>query len=189
VPEGVRKALTTAVARQIDITASPVVLTAGAVRGGLRFNIIPDSAELEGTLRTFDMDVREDVIDRFGRTAQALAAAAGGSAELVVENTAPVTANDPELTARVRPWLIQRFGEDRVVEMPLQTVAEDFSEFANRAPGFFFFVGATGPGRDPTSAAPNHSPQFLLDESALALGTRALLSLSLGSLEGAGPHR
>jgi amidohydrolase len=172
------------IARQIDITASPVVLTAGAVRGGLRFNIIPDSAELEGTLRTFDMDVREDVIDRFGRTAQALAAAAGGSAELVVENTAPVTANDPELTARVRPWLVERFGEGRVVEMPLQTVAEDFSEFAKRAPGFFFFVGATGPGRDPTSAAPNHSPQFLLDESALAVGTRAMLSLAVGALEG-----
>lgn len=171
------------IARQIDITSSPVVLTAGAVRGGIRYNIIPDSAELEGTLRSFDMDVRQDVIDRFGRTAKALAEAAGGSAELMVENTAPVTANDPELTARVRPWLVQRFGEKRVVEMPLQTVAEDFSEFANRAPGFFFFVGATGPDRDPGKAAPNHSPQFLLDEAALAQGTRALLTLSLGVLE------
>jgi amidohydrolase len=172
------------IARQIDITSSPVVLTAGAVRGGIRYNIIPDSAELEGTLRTFDMAVRQDVIDRFGRTAQALAEAAGGSAELMVENTAPVTANDPELTARVRPWLVDRFGAERVVEMPLQTVAEDFSEFANRVPGFFFFVGATGPGRDPATAAPNHSPQFLLDESALAVGTRALLTLALGTLKG-----
>jgi amidohydrolase len=171
------------IARQIDITASPVVLTAGAVRGGIRFNIIPDSAELEGTLRTFDMAVREDVITRFGRTAAAIAEAAGGSAELTVENTAPVTANDAELTARVRPWLVELAGADRVVEMPLQTVAEDFSEFANRVPGFFFFVGATGADIDPATAPNNHSPEFLLDEGALGHGSRAMLTLALGTLQ------
>ncbi|SDD61904.1 amidohydrolase [Aquimonas voraii] len=172
------------IARQIDITSSPVVLTAGAVRGGIRFNIIPETAEMEGTLRTFDMDVRADVINRFERTAKAIAEAAGGEAELIVENTAPVTANALALTQRVRPWLRELMGAEQVKEMPLQTVAEDFSEFANRAPGFLFFVGSTGPEIHPARAPNNHSPEFLLHEDALRHGTRAMLTLALGVLEG-----
>lgn len=172
------------IARQIDITSSPVVLTAGAVRGGIRFNIIPETAEMEGTLRTFDMDVRADVINRFERTAKAIAEAAGGEAELTVENTAPVTANELALTQRVRPWLRELMGVEQVKEMPLQTVAEDFSEFANRAPGFLFFVGSTGPEIHPARAPNNHSPEFLLHEDALKHGTRAMLTLALGVLEG-----
>lgn len=171
------------IARQIDISSSPVVLTAGAVRGGIRFNIIPDTAEMEGTLRTFDMDVRADVIARFERTAKAIAEAAGGEAELIVENTAPVTANELALTQRVRPWLRELMGSDNVKEMPLQTVAEDFSEFANRVPGFLFFVGSTGPDTLPARAPNNHSPEFLLHEDALKHGTRAMLTLTLGVLE------
>lgn len=172
------------IARQIDITASPVVLTAGSVHGGIRFNIIPDSVQMEGTLRTFDMDVRQDVINRFDRTAAAIATAAGGSARLVVENTAPVTANDPALTRRVLPWLTAQHGEANVREMGLMTVAEDFSEFANVVPGFFFFVGSTPRGVDPATAPNNHSPEFFLDEEALQVGTRAMLRLALGYLHG-----
>jgi len=170
------------IARQIDITASPVVLSPGRIEGGIRFNIIPDTVQLEGTLRTFDMDVREDVIARFARTASAIAEAAGGSATLQVENSAPVTANDPALTARVLPTLHGVAGEANVVEMPLMTVAEDFSEFANRVPGFFFFVGSTSRGIDPATAPNNHSPEFLLDEDSLDIGTRALLALALAHL-------
>ncbi len=171
------------IARQIDITTSPVVLTAGAIHGGIRFNIIPDSVEVEGTLRTFDMAVRADVIARFRRTAAAIAEAAGGSAELLVENSAPVTANDPDLTLRSVPVLASVVGEAKLREMALMTVAEDFSEFANRVPGFFFFVGATSRGIDPESAPANHSPEFHLDEEALAVGTRAMLALALEYLQ------
>lgn len=173
----------TIIARQIDITTSPVVLTAGAIHGGIRFNIIPDSVEVEGTLRTFDMTVRADVIARFRRTASAIAEAAGGRAELLVENTAPVTANDPDLTLRALPVLASVVGEANLREMDLMTVAEDFSEFANRVPGFFFFVGSTSRGRDPASAPANHSPEFHLDEEALAIGTRAMLALALEYLQ------
>ncbi len=167
------------IARQIDITASPVVLTAGVIRGGVRFNIIPDEVELTGTLRSFDMAVREDVIARFRRTAQHFAAASEASAELVVANNAPVTKNDPTLYPRLHPALIDSAGAENVVEMPLSTIAEDFSQFANRVPGFYFFVGATPTDRDLATAPANHSPQFFLDEQALAIGTRAMLAVAL----------
>ncbi|HRQ65069.1 MAG TPA: amidohydrolase [Xanthomonadaceae bacterium] len=170
------------IARQIDITSSPVVLTTGAVHGGIRFNIIPDEVTMEGTLRTFDMAVRAEVIERFERTAQSIADAAGGSAELVVENTAPVTVNHPDLTERSLPVLASVVGEANLKEMGLMTVAEDFSEYARRVPGFFFFVGATPRHRDPASAPANHSPEFFLDEEALAIGTRAMLALALERL-------
>jgi amidohydrolase len=171
------------IARQIDITSSPVVLTAGRIQGGIRFNIIPDTAELEGTLRTFDMAVREDVIRRFGRTASAIAEAAGGRAELMVVNNAPVTSNDPELTRASLPVLAQALGANALTEVERLTVAEDFSEYALRVPGFFFFVGSTAPDRDPATAPNNHSPEFLLDENALKVGTRALLALALDRLQ------
>jgi amidohydrolase len=167
------------IARQVDITASPVVLTAGLIRGGVRFNIIPDTVELTGTLRSFDMAVREDVIARFRRTAEHFALASGAKAELVVANNAPVTKNDPVLYPRLRPALVETVGEDNVVEMPLSTVAEDYAQFANQVPGFYFFVGVTPADRDLATAPANHSPQFFLDEQALAIGTRAMLAVAL----------
>ena len=170
------------IARQIDITSSPVVLTAGVIKGGVRFNIIPDSVEMIGTLRTFDMAVREDVIARFRRTAEHYAEASGATAELVVANNAPVTKNDAALFERLRPALVQSAGADNVVEMPLSTVAEDFSQFANRVPGFYFFVGATPRDRDPKTAPANHSPQFFLDEDALRVGRAALLAVARRAL-------
>jgi amidohydrolase len=173
------------IARQVNIAATPVVLTAGQFNSGVRFNIIPDEAKLVGTLRTFDAGVREDVIARLRRTAEDLAHASGASAELTVVNNAPATINDPALTQRVRPSLQRAVGADKVVEMPMVTVAEDFSQFANAVPGVYFFVGSTAPGIDPAKAPINHSPQFMLDEGALDVGTRAMLQLTLDYLGGA----
>ena len=172
------------IARQIDIAATPVVLTAGQFQSGVRFNIIPDEAKLVGTLRTFDPLVREDVIARFRRTAEDFAHAGGGSAELQVVNNAPATINDPALAQRMRPALETAVGADNVTEMPLVTVAEDFSQYTQRVPGFFFFVGSTAPGIDPATAPINHSPQFLLDEQSLQIGSRAMLQVALDYLYG-----
>jgi amidohydrolase len=170
------------IARQVNIAATPVVLTAGQFQSGVRFNIIPDEAKLVGTLRTFDPVVREDVINRFRRTAEDFAHAGGGSAELQVVNNAPATINDPALAQRVRPSLETAVGADNVVEMPLVTVAEDFSQYTQHLPGFFFFVGSTAPGIDPATAPINHSPQFLLDEQALQVGSKAMLQVAMDYL-------
>ena len=175
------------IARQIDITRSPVVLTAGVIKGGVRFNIIPDSAQMVGTLRTFDTDVRQDTIDRLRSTAEHFAAASGATAELRVVNNAPVTRNDPALTAQLLPALHEAVGEDNVVELPLSTVAEDFSRFADVAPGFYFFVGSTPVGTDATAAPNNHSPKFFLDEAALDVGARAMLASTLRYLASGTP--
>ncbi|TDK23076.1 amidohydrolase [Luteimonas aestuarii] len=172
------------IARQVDITAHPVVLTAGQINSGLRFNIIPDTATMVGTLRTFDMDVRQDVIDRFRSTAEHFAAASGATATLNVDMNAPVTRNEPALTERLRPSLVRAVGEGNVVEVPRYTIAEDFSEFANVAPGFYFFVGTTPAGTDPLTAPINHSPQYAPDEAALDVGLRALLQATLDFLQG-----
>ncbi|NLB13350.1 MAG: amidohydrolase [Gammaproteobacteria bacterium] len=170
------------IARQIDITAHPVVLTAGQIQSGTRFNIIPDEATMVGTLRTFDMDVSEDVIRRFRSTAEHFAAASGASAELSVDMNAPVTRNDPALTQRLRPSLEKVAGAGNVVEVPRYTIAEDFSQSANVAPGLYFFVGTTPPGQALESAPMNHSPHYAPDEAALDIGVRAMLQATLDFL-------
>ena len=170
------------IARQVNIAATPVVLTAGQFQSGVRFNIIPDDAKLVGTLRTFDPAVREDVIARFRRTAEDFAHAGGGSAELQVVNNAPATINDAALAQRGRASLERALGAGNVVEMSLVTVAEDFSQYSTVAPTLFFFVGSTAADIDPAKAPINHSPQFLLDEQSLQVGSRAMLQVALDYL-------
>ncbi|WP_037082442.1 amidohydrolase [Pseudoxanthomonas sp. J35] len=174
------------IARQVNIASTPVVLTAGQFNSGVRFNIIPDEAVLVGTLRTFDPEVREDVVARFRRIADGYAQAAGGSAELSVASNAPATINDPALARRVLPSLQAAVGAGNVVEMPLQTIAEDFAQFANEVPGAYFLVGTTPAGQDPAKMPINHSPQYAPDEAALETGARAMLQVVLDYL-GDGP--
>ena len=100
-------------------------------------------------------------------------------------NNAPATINDPALAQRMRASLETAAGTGNVVEMPLVTVAEDFSQYTRDVPGFFFFVGSTAAGTDPATAPINHSPQFLLDEKSLQVGSQAMLQLALDFLNGA----
>lgn len=171
------------VSRQVDLTATPVVLSVGAIKGGIRSNIIPDSVEMIGTLRTFDPAVREDVIARMKQTATHIAAGTGATAELTFrEDATPPVINEPALAARSVRALQDLFGAAAVREISLQTPAEDFAFYGQRAPAFFFWIGATPPGQDPSTAPFNHSPQFYVDESALVAGVRAFLQLATRSL-------
>ena len=171
------------IARQIDIVRSPVVLTTGAIMGGVRYNIIPDHVDMTGTLRSFDPAVRLDVIKRFERTAKALAQASEASAELRISVTAPLTANDAKLSEQGGASLRRVLGDGAVVDMPLLTIAEDFSQYATVAPSFYYFVGATVPEVDLRTAPSNHSPKFMLDERALMIGVTTLTQVSLDALE------
>jgi len=162
------------IARQIDITQSPVVLTTGSFQGGVRYNILPDRVDMTGTIRSFDPEIRQQVIERFERMSRNIAEAHGSTVEFKVNLTAPLTSNDATLSKRGGASLRKAVGADQVVAMPLLTVAEDFSQYARFAPTFFFFVGSTGPELDPRTAPGNHSPQFLLDENALEVGLRAM---------------
>jgi len=174
----------TIVSRRQNISKQPVVVTFGAIKGGVRFNIIPDEVEMEGTIRTFDEGMRQQVFADLRNVAEKVAAAHGATAIAQVPDTKgnPVTVNHPALTARMVPSLEKAVGAANVVEMDLNMGAEDFSYYAREVPGFFFFVGATPPGQDPLKAPSNHSPEFFLDEQALKVGTRAMLQLALDYL-------
>jgi len=176
--------LQTITSRQIDLTAAPAIVTIGAINGGIRYNIIPDSVVLVGTIRTFDPAMQRDIHARVRRTAESIAQAAGATAEVTIELTAPVTYNDPALTARMLPTLERVAGAGNVRLAPPLTTAEDFSRYQERIPGLFFFLGITPRDADPRTVAANHSPRFFVDEAALPLGTRALVRLAMDYLSG-----
>jgi len=169
-------ALQTIVSRTQDITHEPAVVTVGQFEAGVRNNIIPDRARLVGTIRTFDAAMRDDVHARVRRIAEGVAAAHGATVKVEIERGYPVTVNDPTLTRRMLATL-ERVAPGQVREIPKTTGAEDFSLFANRAPGLFVIVGVTPPDQVATAAS-NHSPRFFVDEGALPTGSRALAHLA-----------
>ncbi|QSX79182.1 amidohydrolase [Agrilutibacter solisilvae] len=175
----------TIVSRRTDIARLPAVVTFGTIHGGIRFNIIPDEVTMSGTIRTFDPKVREAIFADLRNVATHVAAAHGAQVDAKVPDAEgnPVTVNDAALTARMLPSLKAVAGADNVVEPSLQMGAEDYSYFAREVPSMYFFVGATAKGVDPATAPSNHSPKFLLDESALDLGLRAMLQVTLDYLE------
>jgi len=178
----------TIVSRRQDISRLPVVVSYGAIKGGIRYNIIPDQVELVGTIRTFDEGMRQAVFADLKNVAENVARAHGATAIAQVPDTKgnPVTVNHPALAARMLPSLEKAVGAENVVEMGLTMGAEDFSFYAREVPGFFFFVGATPRGQDALKAPSNHSPEFFLDEEALKVGTRSMLQVALDYLHEAG---
>jgi len=180
--------LQTIVSRQIDITAIPAVITVGAIKGGIRFNIIPDEVQMVGTVRTFSTDVRNDIVRRMQLTASNIAEASSATAtvrfkdlskpESADEITVPTVVNDAAVTAAALPIFERLVGKANVREVSLQTTADDYAVFAQQAPSLYFWLGVTPPDRDPAKVAFNHSPQFYLDEAAMIIGVRALATLT-----------
>ena len=170
--------LQTIASRQLDVTRTPSIITIGVVRGGIRYNIIPDEVQLEGTIRTFSSDVQDDMHRRITLTAESIAASAGATANVVITRQYPVTVNDPALTETMLSTLRRVAGADMVSEQPQVTASEDFSYFALRAPGLFIFLGSARTGVDAATAPTNHSPLYEVDEGVLPLGVRALASLA-----------
>jgi amidohydrolase len=175
------------VSRQINIAKEPAVVTIGGIDGGNRFNIIPDKVVMVGTIRTFDEALRADIHRRVKITAENIAAASGASAEVVIEGPYAVTINDPGLTERMLPTIRRVAGENNVILRDRLMGAEDFSFFAQKAPGLFIFLGGSPKGTDMTKVAYNHSPRFFVDESGLLLGVRALANMAVDYLNG-GPR-
>ena len=169
-------ALQTIVSRTQDITKEPVVVTVGQFESGVRNNIIPDSARLVGTIRSFDDAMRTDVHARVKKIAEGIAASHGAQAEVRLELGYPVTSNDPALTEAMRPTL-ERVAPGMVIEARKVTGAEDFSFYARKVPGLFVFLGVT-PEAECADADSNHSPRFKIDESALPTGARAMAQMA-----------
>ena len=175
--------LQTIVSRQIDITQEPAVVTVGAIKGGVRENIIPETVEMRGTIRTFDEGMRDDIHARMTNTAESISKASNAGCEVCITKNYPVTVNDAQLTAMMLPTLQRTANAAQVWMTPKVTGSEDFSFFQHVVPGLFFFVGVTPRGVDPATSAPNHSPRFFIDEGALLLGVRALANVACDFLE------
>lgn len=171
--------LQTVVSRQSDLTKGAAVVTVGSIQGGIRYNIIPDSVVLVGTIRTLDPGMQGDVHERIRRTAMKIAESAGASATVEIERYAPVTYNDPELAERMAATLRRVAGAENVSVSAATTTAEDFAFYQQEIPGLFFFLGVAP---DAAKAAPNHSPYFFADERALPVGVRALTHVALDFL-------
>ncbi|MAQ60661.1 MAG: N-acyl-L-amino acid amidohydrolase [Gammaproteobacteria bacterium] len=180
--------LQTIASRQVDITQHPVVVTVGKFEAGVRNNIVPETARLSGTIRTFDPNVRAQVHEKIERIVTQVAQSQGATATVEIDPGVPVTYNHAELTSQLRPTLEAVYGSDNVSLPPLITGAEDFSFFQEQVPGFFFFIGGRPNDVPAKMAIPNHSPFFYVDESALPLGVHAMSRLAVDYLRAGANH-
>ena len=172
------------VSRQVDITQNPAVVSVGIIKSGVRNNIIPDSAEMIGTIRTFDPKQKQQIFDAMTRLVENTAEASGASATFEFDPYAnPVTYNNPELTERVLPSLQKVAGAENVKQIPLITGSEDFAYFGEKVPAFFFMVGITPKGTNVLTAPANHSPLIYMDEAAIPLATRTMAQIVIDYLQ------
>ncbi|WP_420479733.1 amidohydrolase [Brevundimonas sp. FT23028] len=175
-------------ARTIDPTTTPTVFTIATLDAGVRYNIIPDTATLSGTLRTFDIAERDDLVRRAERAVNNVAETYGATAEFSVRQNAALVFNNEDLSAWLAPVLTEAAGEGNVnPATPPTTVAEDFSYLSQAVPGVFYHLGASPDGVDPAQAAPNHSPAFDVNEKVLPLGVRTHVLSALRFLEAPAP--
>ena len=170
------------VARQVDISKEPAVVTVATIHGGARKNIIPDQVEMSGTIRNFDEDIRQQVHARIKHIAESIANANDATAEVKIDKAVPVTVNDLALTEKMLPTLKRIGGEGGSRVNQRVMVAEDFAYFQQQVPGMFYFVGITPKDQDMSKAAPNHSQRFFVDESGLVQGVRSLAALAVDFL-------
>jgi len=171
-------------ARTVDPTTTPTVFTIATLDAGVRYNIIPDRATLSGTLRTFDIAQRDDLVRRAEIAIDNVAETYGATADFSVRQNAALVFNDEELSAWLAPVLAEAAGAENVnAATPPTTVAEDFSYLSQEVPGVFYHLGGTPAGTDSATAPPNHSPAFDVDESVLPLGVKTHVLSAVRFLE------
>lgn len=174
--------LQTIVSRQTELTKGGAVITIGSMHAGIRRNIIPEEAMLEGTIRAFDDNMQKKIHADIIRTATKIAESAGGKAEVNIQVMYPATVNDPKLTEQMAPSLQRAAGAENVkITLPV-TMAEDFSFFQKKVPGFFFFLGAYPADMKLDKQPTHHTADFIIDEKALASGVKAFLHLTFDYL-------
>lgn len=172
--------LQTIISRETDLTNEAAVITVGKITSGVRFNIIPEDAEMIGTIRTLDYDMKDKLNKRMVEMVTTIAKAYGGEATCEIKEATDITYNNPELVTQMLPTMKRVAGEGNVHIQKAITGAEDFSYFQREAPGFFFFLGGMTPGN--TESFPHHTPDFKIDDSDLLLGVRTLTEMSLDYL-------
>ncbi len=170
----------TIISREAKLTDEAAVITVGKITSGTRFNIIPESAEMIGTVRTLDSEMRLQIMKRMNEMATDIAKAYGGSATIEWQNNTVVTNNDPELTMQILPSIQKVAGEENVQIMKATTGGEDFSYFQEKVPGVYFFLGGMTPGNK--ESFPHHTPDFKIDDRSMLLGVKAFTQITLDYL-------
>ncbi len=171
------QALQGIVGRQVDLSKAPVVITVGKINSGVRFNIVPEEAMMEGTIRTLDAKMRLSVLEKIKTTATAIAASSGATVEVNFENKTLVTFNDPKLVETSLPSLQLAAGKENVLPWTWVMGAEDFSFYGEKIPSFFFYLGARNPKLKMEEASSHHTPSFYIDDSKLDVGIKAFCQL------------
>ena len=170
--------LQTIVSRQTQLTDGAAVVTVGSIHGGVRRNIIPEEVKLEGTIRTFNREARKKVHEKIKVIAEKVAEASGATAKVDILEMYPATINHAALTEKMAPTLVKVAGKEKVNEISPVTMAEDFSFFQEKVPGFFFFLGAYPAEMKLEKQPVHHTADFMIDEKALLTGVRALTLLT-----------
>lgn len=174
-------ALQTIVARNVNPRQTAVV-TVGMLHAGTAFNITADTAEMTGTIRTFDPAAHELIVQRVKEIVEGTAKALGGSASIEIKTISSATVNDDRIASLVRDTAIDVLGSDNVTADQFTMGAEDMSEFLNRVPGCFFFIGSANEQKGFT--APHHNPKFDIDEDVLPMGAAVLATAAVKYLNG-----
>ena len=174
--------LQTIISRNSELTKEGAVISVGSIHAGIRFNIIPESAQMIGTIRTLDEDMKQLIIRRIHEMAPKIAEAYGGSAAVSIQETAALTYNDPALTEVAIESLNKALGSKNVIEMSAVTGAEDFSAFQEKVPGFYFFLGGLAEGLTPAEAPSHHTPEFVVNDAGMIHGVKAMVQLTLDYL-------
>lgn len=172
--------LQTIISRESRLIDEAAVITVGKITSGTRFNIIPESAELIGTVRTLDHNMKVLIIRRMTEMTETIAKAYGGTATIEFQNQTAITYNNIKLVEQMLPTMKRVAGEKNIKIMKATTGGEDFSFFQELVPGFYFFLGGKSTNNDITF--PHHTPDFQIDESGMLLGVKTLTHMALDYL-------
>jgi amidohydrolase len=175
--------LQTLISRESKLTEEGAVISVGSIHSGIRFNIIPESLEMIGTIRTLDKDMKELIRKRMQEMVPAIAQAYRAEATVTIQDGADITFNNEALTEKMIPTLERVAGNENVYEINAITGAEDFSYFQNEVPGLFFFLGGTPLDMKESEAPSHHTPSFIVDDSSMKLGVKALSNLAVDFLK------
>ena len=172
-------ALQTIVWREVDPTESAVV-TVGEFHAGHAPNVIPDTATLRGTVRTFTPEVQDHIEQRIVELAEGIGASMRAQVKAEYRRGVPATVNDPEMAEIVRTAAREVVGEENVVPQVPTMGGEDMSFFLLEKPGCYFFVGTNNDERGLTWG--HHHPRFDIDEAALGIGVETMVRTLTGYL-------
>jgi hippurate hydrolase len=177
-------ALQTFVTRRFDVF-DPVIVTVGSFHAGTLFNVIPDTASFEATVRSFSREAHERLMAEIAGVCTGIGSAYGLEVDAAVEELYPVTINAQSQVDVARASVAEHHGDDRWVSLPNPlSGSEDFSRVLDEVPGVMVFLGATPADRDPANAPFNHSPEAAFDDTVMADGVRLYADFAVRALNG-----